>query len=724
MAERPETDAAAGVPPRRLCYFNAGILRQPRLRRNLELAGYPLVPLRARGAAGVAVWGRSPHALRGEAVAEARGLPLIRLEDAFLRSIRPGRSGEPPLGLLIDDLGVHFDAAAPSRLEQLLATHPLDDSNLLRRAREGIGRIRASHLSKYNNFDPSPPAPPAGYVLVVDQTRGDASIRHGGASEATFAEMLTAARLDHPGARLLIKTHPETLAGHRPGHYGPADCDARTTLFADPCSPHDLLDGAIAVYTVSSQLGFEAILAGHRPQVFGQPFYAGWGLTADRQPPLRRGRKLTPAQLFAAAMILAPVWYDPCRDRLCSFEEALDQLEAETRAFRADRLGHVATGMRLWKRGPLQAFFGREKRLTFADPPEKAARLAEKRGQALLIWAGRAPEGFAPPVPVLRVEDGFLRSRGLGADLVAPLSLVTDDLGIYYDPTRPSRLEHLIRAPLPPGGAARAEALIARLTTLRLSKYNLPASTDLPPHDGRRVILVPGQVEDDASIRLGCGAIRSNLGLLQAVRAANPQALILYKPHPDVEAGLRPGALPPAALEGLADFIAPQADPISLIEHADQVWTLTSTLGFEALLRGKPVTCLGAPFYAGWGLTADLGSADLGPTDLAHADLDQPDLGPNDLASGTLGQTALSPIPPRRLRAPDGHPLPRITLAQLAYAALIAYPRYFDPESRRPCPPEVILDRLASGQAPRRSLANRLLAKAQGALASHAWLWR
>ena len=694
MAERPETDAAAGDDPRRLCYFNAGFLRQPRLRRILDLAGSPLVPLRTRGAAGVAVWGRSPHALRGEAVAEARGLPLIRLEDAFLRSIRPGRSGEPPLGLMIDDLGVHFDAASPSRLEHLLATHPLDDSNLLRRARDGIGRIRASHLSKYNNFDPSHPAPPAGYVLVVDQTRGDASIRHGGASDATFAEMLVAAKLDHPTARILIKTHPETLAGHRPGHFGTQDCDARTTLFADPCSPHDLLDGAIAVYTVTSQLGFEAILAGHRPQVFGQPFYAGWGLTSDRQPLPRRGRKLTPAQLFAAAMILAPVWYDPCRDRLCSFEEALDQLEAETRAFRADRSGHVATGMRLWKRGPLQAFFGRERRLTFVDPPGKAARLAEKRGQSLLIWAGREPEGFAPPVPVLRVEDGFLRSRGLGADLVAPLSLVTDDLGIYYDPTRPSRLEQLIRAPLPPGGAARAEALIARLTALRLSKYNLGAAADLPPRDGRKVILVPGQVEDDASIRLGCGAIRSNLGLLQATRAANRQALIVYKPHPDVEAGLRPGAVPAAALEGLADFIAPQSDPITLIDYADQVWTLTSTLGFEALLRGKPVTCLGAPFYAGWGLTTDLGADNLGP------------------------------VPQRRLHAPDGHPLPRIALAQLTHAALIAYPRYFDPQSRRPCPPEVILDRLASGRPPRRSIANRLLAKAQGALASHAWLWR
>lgn len=656
----------------------------------LELAGHQLVPLRAQAADGVVVWGRSPYAHRGEAVAAARGLPILRVEDAFLRSIHPGRSGAPPLGLILDPVGVHFDASAPSRLEQILAQHPLSDSDLLRRARDGMARMRALHLSKYNSHDPSLPPPPAGYVLVIDQTRGDASIQHGGASAASFAEMLQTARLDHPTARILIKTHPETLAGYRPGHYGPADCDARTQLFSDPVSPQDLLEGAIAVYTVSSQLGFEAIQAGHRPQVFGQPFYAGWGLTHDRQPLPRRGRKLTPAQLFAAAMILAPIWYDPCRDRLCRFEEALDQLEAELRAFREDRQGHVATGMRLWKRGPLQAFFGRERRLRFCDPPARAARLAARLQRPVLIWAGRDTAPFAPDLPVRRVEDGFLRSRGLGADLVPPLSLVTDDLGIYYDPSRESRLERLIRAPLPAGAERRTEALLQRLLAARLSKYNLAAAAPaLPDPAGRPVLLVPGQVEDDASIRLGCGDIRSNLGLLQAARVARPEAMIVYKPHPDVEAGLRPGALTLDQLTGLADFVAPGADPISLIDHADEIWTMTSLLGFEALLRGKPVTCLGAPFYAGWGLTRDL-----------------------------------APIPERRRRAADGHPLPQVSLVQLAHAALIAYPRYLDPVTGLPCPPEVAIDRLAAGQIPRPGLANRLLAKAQGALASQSWLWR
>ena len=296
--------------------------------------------------------------------------------------------------------------------------------------------------------------------------------------------------------------------------------------------------------------------------------------------------------------------------------------------------------------------------------------------------AANLPSAQGTSPPLLRVEDGFLRSRGLGAALTPALSLVADDLGIYYDPSRPSRLEALIAAPLPPGGAARAEALIARLRAEGVSKYNLSGTAPVIPRSaGRAVILVPGQVEDDASIRLGAGVERTNLALLRRARVENPQALIVWKPHPDVEAGLRPGAIPATALAGLADVTAAATDPAALLAQVDAVWTMTSTLGFEALIRGVPVTVLGAPFYAGWGLTRDVG-----------------------------------PVPARRRARPG--------LAGLVHAALIAYPRYLDPVSGLPCPVEVALDRLGDPALPQGGPGLRWLAKAQGLLAGQAWLWR
>ncbi|SDX62785.1 capsular polysaccharide biosynthesis protein [Roseicitreum antarcticum] len=883
-----DPDGSDTAPPHRtrLFAYNGGLLgpgtTARRLRRILSLAGYDLrLGLPDAGDA-VAVWGHGATAHRGTAIAARRGATLIRLEDAFLRSIHPGRAGSepqvsgpqvsgpqisgpqisgpqvsaqahsrrpgggPPLGILIDKIGgAHYAPAGPSSLERLLATHPLDDAALLARARTGIARLRAADLSKYNAHEPSAslhpglhpslhpglhpsegphrlPAP--GYVLVIDQVRGDAALTEGGLDGPLppniFREILVHAQADHPMARIVIKTHPESQgtttqigphAHHTPpdakpsgwwptttprgrtGHYTHADARGRITLLDTPVSPHALLEGAIAVYTVSSQLGFEAIMAGHRPRVFGMPFYAGWGLTEDATPHPRRTRRLTRTQLFAAAMILAPVWYDAHRDRLCSFEEALNQLEATTRAWREDRHGHVALNMRLWKRGALQGFFGKPRPVQYTNDPMRARSLlgiaskadasvgapptaTPSTGQSapapstakpreaprpgLLIWASHdLPDWAQPPAPasdarapasapliVRRVEDGFLRSRGLGAQLVPPLSLVADPLGIYYDPTRPSTLERLIAAPPPPGYADRAEALRRQIITAGLSKYNLGGTgpsratppQDRPPrpdpqdplagalprrggsgtapqtnsqptqagnaptddaHDRpaarsvttraastaspRLRILVPGQVEDDASIRLGAGNVRTNLDLLRAVRTANPDAHITYKPHPDVEAGLRPGAIPNAAACTLADIIASHADPIALIDACDAVWTITSLLGFEALIRHKPVTCLGVPFYAGWGLTTDL-----------------------------------CDMPRRRQEAA------RPDLAALIHATLIAYPRYRDPVTGTPCPPEVVAERLATGTLPRPGLALRWLAKLQGMLASRAGLWR
>lgn len=673
------TSGAQGLigVPRRLCHQNLSLARDHRLHRMLALAGHELRLGLPGPGDGVVVWGRSPTAWRGEALARRRQVPLVRIEDAFLRSVLPGRAGgAAPLGLLVDPVGVHFDSSSPSRLEQILSDQGLYNSNILDEAQRLTVSLIHTDLSKYNIHDPDLPAPDPGYVLLVDQSRGDASIRHSGAAEASFRQMLDAALHDHPGKRIVVRTHPETALGLRAGHFAPSDANDRVSLLTAPVSPHRLIAGASAVYVVASQLGFEAILHGHRPEVFGQPFYAGWGLSHDRQPLPRRTRTLTAEELFAGAMLIAPLWYDPCRDRLCGLEEVIHQLQAEVRAWREDRRGHVAAGMRLWKRGRLQAIFGTPKPLRFRDDPAAADRLASATGRSLLVWAGKEPPGFTPRSLCLRVEDGFLRSRGLGAALIPPLSLVTDDRGIYYDPTRPSRLEALIATPLTDDQRRRSTALIHRLQKQGLTKYNLGGTVPALPSGHR--ILVPGQVEDDASIRLGADTVRTNLGLLQAARLANPGAVIIYKPHPDVAAGLRPGAIDAT---GLADLVLTDADPAALLAEVQEVWTMTSLLGFEALIRGVPVTCLGAPFYAGWGLTRDLGA-----------------------------------VPSRRAPHPD--------LAQLVHAALVAYPRYWDPVSRRPCPVEVALDRLASGDVPHPGRINRLLSRMQGRFASFAHLWR
>ncbi|MEM6941533.1 MAG: capsular polysaccharide biosynthesis protein [Pseudomonadota bacterium] len=673
MALGPEiydTPAAGPKKDQRLFIYNGGFLTQRRVRRILRLAGYRLHLGRPKEGDAIAVWGNAGTAHRGVAMAEKYDVPLVRVEDAFLRSLYPGRVGGAPLGLLIDRKGLHFDPKHPSDLEDILATHPLDDTALLNRARGAAARLIEAHLSKYTAFDPQIAAPPPGYVLVIDQTLGDAAVTACGADRNRFLEMLVFAQQEHPGCPVLIKAHPETVLGHRAGYYGPSDTNERVSILTDEISPWALLEGAVGVYTVSSQMGFEAIFAGHKPRVFGQPFYAGWGLTEDEYPVQRRHRRLTRPQLFAGAMMLYPSWYCPYHDRLATLEDALEAHAADARCWREDHKGWTASGMRLWKRKSLQGFFGQHRRMIFEETPAAV----RQSGRPWMVWASKATVGQGDAI---RVEDGFLRSKGLGATLTPALSLVNDDLGIYYDPARPSRLERWIeaRAKLRPDQQERASRLIRTLIGQGLSKYNIGAAPS-PLPEGHRILVV-GQVEDDASIRLGTRTVQTNAALLEIARRENPEAVVIYKPHPDVEQRLRGGDIDTSK----ADFVASGVAPPALLDEVQAVWTMTSLMGFEALLRGIPVTTFGAPFYAGWGLTDD------------RCD-----------------------VPPRRRALP--------TVEGLVHAALIDYPRYVDPVTGLPCPVEVTVARLAADQVQAGGPSLRLLSKLQGLFASQAGLWR
>ncbi|HZW14126.1 MAG TPA: beta-3-deoxy-D-manno-oct-2-ulosonic acid transferase [Noviherbaspirillum sp.] len=229
-------------------------------------------------------------------------------------------------------------------------------------------------------------------------------------------------------------------------------------------------------------------------------------------------------------------------------------------------------------------------------------------GSALLLWgSGQPPKGTAPDVRIIRLEDGFLRSVGLGADLVFPISWVIDQCGIYYDATCPSELEYLLSTTeFTDDLLKRAAQLRSRVVQSGLTKYNVGSGAWTRPVQAGRVILVPGQVETDASIQFGARRIRTNLGLLQAVRAANPDAYVIYKPHPDVVAGLRRTGAREDEASRWCDEVVVDVSMGEMLRAVDEVHVLTSLAGFEALLRGRQVTCYGQPFYAGWGLTKDM----------------------------------------------------------------------------------------------------------------------
>ena len=362
----------------------------------------------------------------------------------------------------------------------------------------------------------------------------------------------------------------------------------------------------------------------------------------------------------AAQALVAADWRDPFTGMPSTLAAMIDLLALWRTLLDANREIASACGMAWWKRREIRRFLWHPgRRLPIVYRAHQALAIARRAGGTVAIWPSRVSPALVATardmgVELVRVEDGFVRSVGLGVDLVPPSSVVADRTGIHFDPQHPSDLETILQtADCAPALLDRARRLREAIVAAGISKYaagTISTVPDRPP--GRRLVLVAGQVEDDMSVLAGGGGLTSNLDLLRRARALEPEAELWFRPHPDVDAGHRKGKVEDADALRHADRIVRGGGMAALLDTVDAVHVLTSLTGFEALLRGREVICHGTPFYAGWGLTRDLGT-----------------------------------VPARRTRV--------LTLDALVAGVLILYPRYLDPVTGLPCPPEILIGRMA-----------------------------
>ena len=504
-------------------------------------------------------------------------------------------------------------------------------------------------------------------ILIISQTKGDCSLTYGSTSKFTTTQIIQDALAENPDSEIYLKIHPDVLSGRKESDFNPSEIPPQIKLITEDFNPISLLKHFHKVYTKTSQMGFEALLVGCECVCYGMPFYAGWGLTIDKQTCPRRTRKLSLIEVFAASYILYSCYYNPIYDRKSDILDTLKTIIRYKHFYTKTQKKAFMFGFSLWKHSFIPPFMPNFKpqNIIFINPfftsHFKSALKNGLRQEALnceiFIWGrknfGRI-ESFAKEnaIPITRVEDGFIRSISLGSDLTRPFSQVFDSSGIYFDATAPSELEEILNhTDFSPTLLNEAKILKDKILANKISKYNTNPHKSLNLPQDKPKILIPGQVQDDASILYGANG-RTNLSLLQQVREENPNAYILYKPHPDVLSGNRIGHIPDSTALQYCDEILTSVSLSSCLEAVNEVHTLTSLSGFEALLYGKKVVTYGMPFYAGWGLTIDK-------------------------------QTC-----PRRTR--------KLTLEQLIAGAYILYPRYIHPKTLSLCHPNVLIDALES----------------------------
>ncbi len=597
--------------------------------------------------AGLATWGPPHGRHRMRARAAALGVPFLTFDRGLLRA--PPRYGAASAVLSVTAVAMEGPLSSADILspDRLLASRGWESPALLERATLARRELIAARIGG-SWWGQGILSGGEGIALVDGEAMGSSR------PEAALRAMLAAALAENPADKVVVLVSP-----------GPQGSELDRAAVRDGCDvvrgPVDAwaaVERADRVYTIGGELGFLALLAGRDVCCFGDTFYSGWGVTRDApevaQRPFRRGLD----EIFAGACLLATRYLDPYRQKRASFEDIVSMLSDWRKIDRANRRVAVCVGMSFWKRRRVADFFRSSVGTpAFRRTTERALAAASARpGGAVAVWASRAPEGFVASaerrrIPIIWVEDGFVRSVGLGSDFVPAASLVVDSRGMHYNPGVRTNLQRLLlETEFDEQIIERARSLTAQLIARGITKYGRGAaalSLDAPRN--RRRILVPGQVEDDLSVLLNRGEVQGNLDLLRRVRAANPDAFILYKPHPDVDAGHRKGAIPDSLAAGFADRVIRGVSTAALLGEIDELHTLSSLAGFEALLRRRRVAVYGRPFYAGWGLTTDVAAIDRGR---------------------------------------------RLTLEELVAGALILYPRYLDPVTRLPCPPEIIIERL------------------------------
>jgi capsular polysaccharide export protein len=179
--------------------------------------------------------------------------------------------------------------------------------------------------------------------------------------------------------------------------------------------------------------------------------------------------------------------------------------------------------------------------------------------------------------------------------------LCFDNKDLYFNAisNNPSDLKNILKQSTNSFFLERAKKLQEKIIHHHITKYNTDIITPIDVPDSKHIIFVAGQVTHDASLVYGDlpPHIQQDYDLLKQVKEDYPESYILYKPHPDTMTGNRKHGDKYHLCHHFYNQIETQASVLSCISVANLIVTMTSQVGFDALVRRKKVKAYGSPFY-------------------------------------------------------------------------------------------------------------------------------
>lgn len=566
-------------------------------------------------------------------------LSIQYLDFGFLSSKFCKQGNLQPIALAYDDLAPYFSEKA-SDLELLLSQYDFNsEPELIDRADTFIEKLLKFDLDEKKQIYGEKTKQ---RILILGQAEDDLYVTQGSGQQYSGNDLVSMAYLEHPEAQIIYKPHADVLHHRRKGLSNPKDVEHLCQILGEAFDLVDALEDVDQVYTISAPEAFEAIIRGIKVTTLGKPYYAGWGLTDDRQSYERRNRVLSLQEFVVGYYLKYLKYYDPGYNKLTELEDAFERLIAfrEMESVKTEfnnkiELDKQANILESYEPKPVikNTFFiycslewrpifeslYQHQKLIFLKKPmtpqvfiETWAKKIKFCQDAVLMIQSDIAEKFLwdfaqkNHIPVYFVREGLIDGKSL---LNKKFSIAMDSKAPFNSYHEISDMENLLLScdlTQEPQWLEKVKALIENLylSDKQFYKNTWNANTAYGEKKNKRVLVI-GEAEDDINIKLASPIKFSANELVELAYLENPDAQIIYKPFRGYLNAKVAGHLNPYNVQHICTLLTDDILPEQSLETIDHVYTLTSNLGFSALLRGIQVTTLGCPFYAGWGLTDD-----------------------------------------------------------------------------------------------------------------------
>lgn len=537
-------------------------------------------------------------------LSKKNNLNFHRLEDGFIKSYISGEEDSLSHSIVMDKKGMYYNTSSENDFKELCLKVPFKKKSE-EEVSEIINRIIVNSVSKYNKEKNKSSLEVKGKnVLLISQVKGDSSLKFGKVEDISTEDILKDIKeREGTNTNIYVKIHPGSLLEGKESSIDLDKCKEAGCLFIEgEYDNFNLLKKFDAIYTKTSQLGFESLLLGKPTYVYGIPYYSQYGLTNDLNKEAKLIKNLTKEELFYFAYIEYSFYYSHLDKRTTDIDKSLDSI-----IFYKNHLNKIDKDLIL---------------LDFKDKDKSFIRGLTQSYRALKRAFIKSKDFLGTSTDLLvsyenktnlsrnsiTVSKGVLEDIEVSKEEKENYSMIFDELGIYYDPEKKSGFEKILlnKKGLSSYEDKRIINLVEKIKENQISiKSKLKASKlALKKQAYKKYILIPGQIEEDISIK--AGGLGMNMSkLIENVRSKNIDSFIIYKPHEDVLSGKEKGI----SEHSDCDYIAYTESIESLMDIADEVHVLTSIVGFDALLNGKATYVYGHPFYCGWGLTKDLSNA-------------------------------------------------------------------------------------------------------------------